>query len=146
MNEKIDDDEDDDDDNNNNNWKRQKEAPRKVCNYHLNKFVIERYFLILSFHFYYSSNFNFCLSFFQSTILINCKGAQSRHRAFKEAGNEDKIDPFRDEFECPPLTGCSATSAVNNSQLNSSTGVKTVWNPFIYYFYFHLSIRRKILS
>ena len=52
MNEKIDDDEDDDDDNdNNNNWKRQKEAPRKVCNYHFNKLVIERYFLILSFQF-----------------------------------------------------------------------------------------------
>ena len=49
MNEKIDDDDDDDDDddNNNNNWKRQKEAPRKVCNYHLNQFVIERYFLIV---------------------------------------------------------------------------------------------------
>ena len=41
MNEKIDDDEDDNDDNdNNNNWKKQKEAPRKVCNYHLNKIVI----------------------------------------------------------------------------------------------------------
>ena len=50
MNEKIDDDEDDED-NNNNNWKKQKEAPRKVCNYHLNKLVIERNFLILSFQF-----------------------------------------------------------------------------------------------
>ena len=64
MNEKIDDDEDDDNDNNNNNWKKQKEAPRKVCNYHLNKLVIERYFLILSFQFYYSSNCNFYLSIF----------------------------------------------------------------------------------
>ena len=64
MNEKIDDDEDDDDDDNNNNWKRQKEAPRKVCYYHFNKLVIERYFLILSFQFYYSSNCNFYLSIF----------------------------------------------------------------------------------
>ena len=72
------------------------------------------------------------MNIFSNLLLDKFKGQQNRNQSPRGRRNEEKGDPFGDEYEGPPLTGCSATSAVNNSQLNNSTGMRIVRNCFMF--------------